>query len=319
MYIFYSIIFICCIELIYITLTLLRHLFKNQYYVKKKYFIAVAFFFSSTYFRCIEFFKNNHKTNITLYIYIPLIALLLLSFVYINIDNFKLVFTLDEEMRKNIFANVLTMLFEITVIYFLLKKLNERSSISTSKEFFYQLYEDLLFIITFLDKHATPKRAIHQFIKKRHLKKMIKSKKDYQSFLYLSSFYCFDRGSSLSKDVQEYLIIREKLLNTLQSCIYRHENVEISEIEKKLNLAVKLIREIDSKYKFGTYDAAYNRNTLSDTLLIFDYKKIAHDFHRTAKILDKASHYKINGFNVLPDIIKKNSNIINYDEHAKML
>jgi hypothetical protein len=34
---------------------------------------------------------------------------------------------------------------------------------------------------------------------------------------------------------------------------------------------------------------------------------------------NQASHYKINGFNVLPDIIKKNSNIINYDEHAKML
>lgn len=319
MYIFYFIIFICCIELIYITFSLLRHLLKNQYNIKEKYFMEMAFFFFSIYFRCIDFFKHNHKTNIILYIFVPLIALLILSFVYINIDNFKLFFTLDDEMRKNIFANVLTMVFEITVIYFLLKKLNEKSSISTSKEFFYQLYEDLLSIIVFLDKHATPKRAIHQFIKKRHLKKRIKSEKDYTSFLYLSSFYCFDRGSSLSKDIQEYLIIREKLLNTLQSCIYRPKNAKISEIEKKLNLAVKLIREIDSKYKFGTHDAAYNRNTLSDTLLIFDYKKIAHDFHRTAKILDKASHYKINGFNVLPDIIKKNSNIINYDEHAKML
>lgn len=318
MYIFYFIIFISCIELIYITFTLLKHLLKHKYDVKEKCFMAIAIPIFKIYFKLEYFFKYNNKTNITLYVLIPLITFLLFSFVYINIDNFKLVFNLDEEMKKNIFANVLTMIFEITVIYFLLKKINEKSFISTSKELFNLLYEDLIGTIAFLE-NSTPKKAIHQLIKKRHLKNHIKSLKDYTSFLYLSSFYSFDKGSSLSKDILEYLIIRHELLNNLQSCVYHPIHIRTCKIEKILNSTVKLICDIDSKYKFGTHDTIQNRNTKSDIFLVFNYKEIAHNFHLTAKILDKKSHIKINGFNVIPDIIKKHSDITNYDEHAKML
>jgi hypothetical protein len=314
MYIFYFIIFICCIELIYITSSLVKYILKNKKDIKKEmndiFMMLISIPILRTWYLYQYFITHNHKTNILLYIFIPFITFLLLSFIYINIDNFILVFTLDNEMRKNLFANIFTMIFEITAIYFLLKKLNENSSISSSKELFYFLYNDLKSINSFFSELGYCK-DMNQLILKKEIKKFLELKRNYSNFLCIYTIYSVDKGHKFTKDIFNYLLKREELLNMTYILIFQNSdlyNVKEYDIEKISDIIFSPTQSlciIDDKYKLGVIGII---DTLTDDLLYNDFIDIASHLKQISSKLNRKRNHKI-----------KNPININFEEHAKMI